>query len=68
MPRLCRPLAQLADRHDDPQPRIGALVVALAAHLLYDLNRSRGGAATTKLHDAMGAAMNGEIGNGHRAA
>ena len=65
MPRLCQRLTEFRDRHDNAQPGVGGIVIAPTAHLPYDLNRSRGGPATAKLDDAMGAAMNGEVGNGH---
>jgi hypothetical protein len=44
--------AQRSDRHDDPQPWIGALDVALAAHLL-DLLARLGGRRIAVLHDPL---------------
>src|SRR5262249_49026874 len=56
VPRLCRRFPKLADRHNDAQPGIGAIVVALAAHLLHHLARIRGRFVAMKLDEQMGRA------------
>ena len=53
VPRLCRRLAKLADRHNDAQPFIGAFVIPFVAHLLHHLARLRYGLLTIKLDEEM---------------
>ena len=42
VPPLSRQLPELANRNDDAQPFVGAVVVALAPHPLHHLARLRG--------------------------
>src|SRR5262249_52283530 len=65
VPRLCRRLSKLADRHDDAQPRVGALVIASAAHLLHHLARFRGRLIAMKLDEQMCRAVNVRVRSGH---
>jgi hypothetical protein len=53
MPRFCRRLSELTDRHDNAQPGVSATVIALAAHLLHHLARPRYGLLTIKLDEEM---------------
>jgi hypothetical protein len=65
MARLCRSRSQLPDRHDDPQPHIGALDIASAAHFLDHLARLRRGVAAVLLDPEMRGAADVEVGWGH---
>ena len=53
VPRLCGRFPEFADRHDDAQPLVRALVVALAAHLLHHRARLRYRLFTVKLDEEM---------------
>ncbi len=59
--------AQLADRGDDPQPGVGALIVSLGAHGLDHLPRLRNSVVAVKLNVEMYRAGDVEVGGGHGA-
>jgi hypothetical protein len=65
--RLGRRLAQRPQGDDDAQPQVGAVMVALAAHLLDHLARLGHGAVAVALNPAMRLALNVEIGKRHAA-
>jgi hypothetical protein len=65
--RLGGRLAQCPESDDDTEPEVGAVMVALAAHLLDHLARLGDGAVAVALNPAMGLALNVEIGKRHAA-
>jgi hypothetical protein len=65
MARIRRRRAQRADRHDDPQPGVGAGGVAAAAHLLDSLARSRRRIVTVLLDQQVRGAGDVQIGWWH---
>src|SRR6185312_14140823 len=62
-----RRLAQCPQGDDDTQPEVGAVMVALAAHLLDHFARLGDGAVTVALDPTMRLALNVEIGERHAA-
>src|SRR5712692_5390539 len=62
MTRRGRRFAQRADRHDDPQPRVGAVLVALLAHRLDRLARLRRAVLAVRLNPERSRAVDVEIG------
>jgi hypothetical protein len=56
---------QRANRHDDPQPGVGALGVALATHRLDHLPRLGSGLVAMLRDPLMRGAMDVEVGYGH---
>jgi hypothetical protein len=65
MPRLCRRRSQRADRHDDPQPHVGALDVALAPHVIDPLSCFGSGAIAVSLDQQVRGAGDVQIGWWH---
>ena len=58
-------LAQNSERHDDPQPNVRAIVIALAAHLLHHLARLCHRPVAVALNPGMRLMLNVEIREGH---
>lgn len=58
-------LPQRADRNDDPQPHVGAVLVALVPHCLDHLARLRRRVLTVLLNPEVSRAVNVEVGDWH---
>ena len=67
LPCLSGRLSELADRNDDAQPHVGAIVVALPAHLLHHLARLCRRFIAMTLDELMRCALNVDIRWGHGA-
>jgi hypothetical protein len=67
MPSVCRRRPESPDRHDDPQPRVGALGVTPAAHLLDPLARLGSRGVPVLLDQQMCRAVYIEVGRWHLA-
>jgi hypothetical protein len=65
MPRICWRLAQRADRHDDPQPGVGAVLITLLPHLLDHLARLGCRVLAVKRDPLVRCASDIEVGDGH---
>jgi len=65
MPRVRWRRAELPDRHDDSQPRIGAGLVAVASHLLDHLARLCRGLVAMSRDPKVCCAGDVEVGHGH---
>jgi len=58
--------SQRADRDDDPQPCVGAFLIAPLAHRLDHLSCCRHGVVAILCDQEMGGTVDIVIGNGHR--
>lgn len=65
MPRIRGRRAELADRYDDAQPRIGAIFIALATHRLDHLARLHRGLIAMELEPKMRLSLNLEVRKRH---
>src|SRR5579863_5700572 len=66
MPRVRRRRSLCPDYDDDPQPRVGAFLIASTTHLLDHLARPRGRIVAMKRDPSMRLADDFQVGDGHR--
>src|SRR5690348_5676105 len=63
--RVGRRLIEAPDRHNDTQPFVGTVVIALAAHLLHHIARFHCSLLTIELDEEMSEALDVEVGDWH---